>query len=294
MNTLTHAHLPHHQGLGIDLGGTKLLIVCGERTFHTSTGPGFGPEHLMQHLEAVCADWSLQPAAIGLAVPGLVDAYGGVAECDVLPAFRQWPARQALQARWGDQVAVAVLNDVKAALAEEFADAPADFTGVLVMAGTAIGCGLKVDGRVLRGTDGWAGELGYWPVQQPGGGWLRLDELAGGAFMAARHGVSPAELARLAEAGDPATRVVIDAGATALGAALAGLVNLLNPSVVAVGGGAFHLAGYWPRVRETLYQQALPLLGARCTLRRVTAGASVVALGALRTAHAGSVFLLKP
>ena len=294
MNLPPRARHPHPPGLGVDLGGTKLLIVGGGRTFHAPTGPDFGPEHLLRHLEAVCADGSLQPAAIGLAVPGLVDADGVVAECDVLPAFRRWPARQALQARWGAQVPVAVINDVKAALVEEFADTTDGFTGVLVMAGTAIGCALKVDGHVLRGTDGWAGELGYWPVQQPGGGWLRLDELAGGAFMAARRGVSAAELARLAEAGDPATRMLIDAGATALGATLAGLVNLLNPSVVAVGGGALRLAGYWPRVREALHRHALPPLGERCTLRQVAAGASVVARGALRTAHAGSVFLLKP
>ena len=140
--------------IGIDLGGTKLLLLCEHAEAIYSTGIGFTPDQLLAHLDNFITQNELTPSSIGLAVPGLVSASGDIVLSDVLPAFNGWQAAQALQP-WCNTVAV--LNDIKAALIKEFSHASKDVTAGVVMVGTAIGAALMVQGRPLTGTCGWAG-----------------------------------------------------------------------------------------------------------------------------------------
>ncbi|NLU68722.1 ROK family protein [Streptomyces sp. HNM0574] len=151
-------------------------------------------------------------------------------------------------------------------------DPPRDFIHVSAKAG--IGAALVLDGELLRGTRGFAGELGHVPVRPGGprcgcGGRGCLEQYAGeaavlrAAGISARHllndgaheqETSPAGLlsARAAD-GDPrARRALRDAG-TALGIALAGAVNLLDPRAVVLGGTLAPL-GPWmlPALRREL------------------------------------------
>lgn len=269
--------------IGVDLGGTKALFVSSDaRSARFDTGPSFSGEEFAEMLDAFVASTRLRPARIGIAVPGLVDAAGRVVACDVLPALAGWLPATALR---GLGCEVAVVNDVEAALREELHDAPAGLTAGVVMAGTAIGAAFVVDGTPLRGTSGWAGELGYLPFVIDGE-IRRLDELAGGAAMAARRGVAGARLAELARAAEPESLAVIEAGGSALGMGLAAVINLLNPSRLALGGGAIELPGYRQAAERAARQHSLPALWNDCTMVRVAAGERVVALGALRAALA--------
>jgi len=154
-----------------------------------------------------------------------------------------------------------------------------------VMVGTAVGCGLLADGQLLRGAQGWAGELGYWPVRQGlgqghGQGWCRLDELAGGGYIAAALGTDGPGLRARADAGEPQALALIQQGGEALGAALAGLVNLLNPRRLALGGGTLRLPGYLPALRQSLQALALPALLQDCELLELAHVDDLVAQGA--------------
>lgn len=267
--------------IGMDLGGTRLLLCCGELEESFSTGALFTPTQLLQLLESFIERHGLQPECIGLAVPGLV-SNGKVIDCDVLPAFKGWPAQKALQAHAQQ---VAVLNDVEAALLEEMHDAPANITGGVIMVGTAVGAAFMTQGQPLCGANGWAGELGYLPIQY-GNHVRRLDELAGGAAIAKTCAVAPDVLARQAEAGDQATLQVIEQAGTAFGLGLAAVINLFNPAVLAVGGGTSDLPGYWPAALAAARQHSLPALWQSCSLSRVRSGNRVVALGVMRAARA--------
>lgn len=266
--------------IGIDLGGTKALILCGGMEARSETGPDFSPMALMQRLRAFASRLDAPPAGIGLAIPGLVDLSGRITACDVLPKFAGWNPREAL-ADLGARVVVA--NDVKAALAEEMHDAPPGATVGVIMAGTAIGAAFITEGRPLLGAGGWAGELGYMPVFVDGDV-RRLDELAGGSFLAAGLGIPPDELARRARAGDGSALEAIQRGGFALGIGLAAVINLLNPSRLAVGGGALSLPGYWEAAREAAARHSIPEMSHACRLYQVRAGARVAALGAIRLA----------
>lgn len=268
--------------VGVDIGGTKLLIKAGARVARHPTGPGADAALIEDLLRAQLRDWDSAPSALGIAVPGLVDRAGRVAQSAVLPGLDGWDPRAALRDVCDR---IAVLNDAEAALVAEAQDLPPEATVALVMAGTAIGAAFRVDGRPLRGASGWAGELGFWPVRA-GGETLRLDELAGGRHIAASLGIDGAQLAELARRGDPRALGAVRAGGEALGLALAGVVNLFNPQRLVLGGGSLELPGYEAAARAALERAALPRLLADCAVRRAGGGAEVVACGALLAAAA--------
>ena len=270
----------HNDVVGIDLGGTKVLLCCGEHEEHFSTGPRFSPQDLLQHLRAFLGRNGLAPARMGIAIPGLVGGGGRVTSCDVLPSFTGWMPKRELAALCRS---VVVLNDVQAALLDEMHDAPAGHTGIVVMVGTAIGAAIIANGKPMQGASGWAGELGYLPIALRGQV-QRLDDLAGGAGMAAACGISSAQLARRAAAADAVALQTISAGGHFLGLSLAAVINLLNPARVAVGGGTLELPGYWDAARATAAQHAIPALWADCTLDTVRSGAHAVVKGAIRAA----------
>ena len=154
-----------------------------------------------------------------------------------------------------------------------------------VKVGHGIGSGLVLDGRLYRGADGGAGDIGHTHhggddegppckcgntgcVEAIAGGWALMRDLQG-----AGHRVETLpEALELVKNGEPdAVRLVRRAGRV-IGAALAGPVNLINPRVVVLGGqlvsagGAHLFAG----VREMIYRRSLPLATARIEIVQST------------------------
>lgn len=267
-----------HQSVGVDLGGTKLLMVCGDETHRIATGPSFSPQDLETSIKEFVAKLRTPPAAIGIAVPGLVQDAKRVVSCDVLPKMTGWCAVTGL-ADVGCRIVL--VNDVKAALAEEMHDAPPEITAGIIMVGTAVGAAFITEGKKLLGASGWAGELGYMPMSC-GGELRRLDELAGGSFMAAKRGVSSEEFVRLAGAQDTPALDIIREGGIALGVALATVINLLNPARLAIGGGAISLPGYWDAAHDTAVRHSIPELWGACRLYRIRDDPAITARGAVR------------
>jgi predicted NBD/HSP70 family sugar kinase len=210
-------------------------------------GLGLGLPGPVEHSTGRPINPPIMPGWDGFDVPGyLTDALGTVALVD---------------------------NDVNVmALGEHFAHwRDADHL-VLVKVATGIGSGIISDGELRRGAQGAAGDLGH--IQVPGGGEAPcrcgntgcLEAVASGAAVAARlralgiEATSGADVVRLSRAGNvPATQLLREAGRD-IGAVLASVVSLLNPSVIVLGGalsqaGEHLLAG----VREVVYRRSLPL-----------------------------------
>ncbi|MBL1082861.1 ROK family transcriptional regulator [Streptomyces actinomycinicus] len=269
-------------GVGAEIGVDHLAVCAvdlrGEvraRAVRHGANRGRAPEPVVEELTAlirrVVAEAEraeLWPAGLAVAVPGLVARDGRTLvrapnldwnDLDLgalLPAG--WPLTLDNEANFG-------------ALAELWlgSAAPDDFLHVSAEIG--IGAAVVVDGRLLRGTRGFAGELGHVPVRPDGpacpcGGRGCLEQYAGEEAVLRAAGLEPREdllglLAERAESGDEAVRAALrDAGA-ALGIALTGAVNLLDPETVVLGGA---LAGLSPWL--------LPSLEAELTDR--TAGAA--------------------
>ena len=165
------------------------------------------------------------------------------------------------------RVPVAVANDANCFALSEAVDGAAAGARVVFGAilGTGVGGGIVVEGKALTGANATAGEWGHNPLPgtRPedgppltcGCGRTGCIEtwLAGAALARDYRNVnggerSAAEVARLAEAGDPAARTALARYQRRLAAALAGVINLLDPDVIVLGGGLSSIASLYAEV----------------------------------------------
>jgi predicted NBD/HSP70 family sugar kinase len=185
---------------------------------------------------------------VGLGLPAPVDQRSGtISASNILPEWAGLAAGEQLAARLGRPVIVD--NDANlGALAETLWGAGRGIdTLAYVKVATGIGAGLVLDGKLFRGVSGQAGEIGHVTLDEHGdvcrcGNRGCLELVAGGAALVAAlrrtHGEldSVEDVVALAAGGDRAARrLIADAGAH-LGVAAAGLVNLVDPQRLIVGG----------------------------------------------------------
>jgi glucokinase len=271
--------------VGVDVGGTKALLLASRGVEAVSerriaTGPDFTAPALVREIAAFLESLPAAPEAVGLAVPGIVDDSGRVVACDVLRGLDGF-----LFTLSGIQTVV--LNDTAAALVAARADFAPAATAALVMVGTAIGAAFQMNGVVARGAKGWAGELGYVPIQMQGGV-QRLDDVAGGAAILKRCGLSAQELSNgLASQDERLLELVKDAG-RGLGLGLATLINLLNPELIVLGGGTLAYSGYVQAALEQAQASSLPDLWRCCRVTITPHGERLVAHGAALAARANA------
>jgi len=264
--------------VGIDLGGTKVLIVADNIEEKFKTGNDFRPSQLEIIINTFIENNNLSPTGIGIAIPGLLSNDGVVVSCDVLPHFKGWNAKKALRKY---NAVVKSINDVKAALAQEFHNCNNNFTGGIIMVGTAVGAAFIINGIPLLGESGWAGEFGYFPLiinEET----KRIDEVCGGFFLAQQLNMTSLEMYNLAMSGDKNVLNVIEKGGYYLGVAIAGLINILNPTKISIGGGTTNLPMYWEGIDKGVRENIIPDFWNDKLLNKVKDGYKVAALGALR------------
>jgi fructokinase len=256
-----------HPALGIDLGGSKiearLLDAAGHEQWReriATPHDGYGAT-----LDALAALVARAHAAagsalhLGLGTPGTVDAHGRIKNANSTCLNGQ-ALQPDLEARLGRALALA--NDANCLALSEATDgagagAPVVFAAIL---GTGTGAGITVNGQVLRGPNGLAGEWGHNPLpgarddERPGtrcycGTHVCIETWLSGPGLAAdhrRHGgaaLDAAAIARAAAGGDAACRATLERHAARLGRALASVINLLDPDVIVLGGGLSQLPG---------------------------------------------------
>ncbi|WP_455353192.1 ROK family protein [Streptomyces sp. SYSU K217416] len=243
----------HISVCAVDLRGAvraRASAECGNR------GRPPGPvlkelAELVRQVTQTAGGSGLRPAGLAVAVPGLV-------------ARGTWTVVRAPNLGWTDVDLGAALpyggpltvdNEANlGALAELWLGgepAPQDF--VHVSAEIGIGAAVVVEGRLLRGTHGYAGELGHVPVRPEGprcacGGRGCLEQYAGEEAVLRAAGITAdgrrpvTVLAEHADRGDQAVRRALRGAGAALGIAVAGAVNLLDPQAVVLGGALSRLA----------------------------------------------------
>jgi fructokinase len=264
--------------IGIDLGGTKIEAVA--------LGPG-GAEVFRRRVPTPRDDYDAtiraigdlvagaeaavgEPCTVGVGIPGTVSPATDL----VKNANSMWLIGRPLHRDLATALArpVRLENDANCFALSEAVDGAGRGARVVfgVIVGTGTGGGIVVDGRVLTGPNGVAGEWGHnplpWagPEDEPalpcwcgkrgcvetwlsGPGFAREFERRTGARR------DPAEVALLAEEGDAAARTAFAAYARRMAKALAAVVNVLDPDIIVLGGGMSNL--------RFLYDAVPPLLG---------------------------------
>ncbi|AKZ54306.1 putative xylose repressor [Streptomyces ambofaciens ATCC 23877] len=261
-------------GIGAEVGVDHLAVCAVDlrgrvrsRVVRYGSNRGRSPEPVVEQLDGLvrqvvseAESEGLWPAGLAVAVPGLV---ARDARTVVRAPNLDWHDAD-LGALLPADLPLTVDNEANfGALAELWLGdgTPRDFLHVSAEIG--IGAAVVVDGRLLRGTRGFAGELGHVPVRPDGpecacGGRGCLEQYAGEKAVLRAAGVEPGEdrvglLAGRATEGDEAVRRALSDAGRALGIALTGAVNLLDPESVVLGGALAGLAPWLlPSLRDEL------------------------------------------
>ena len=286
--------MPPTRVIGIDAGGTKLLggvvdegLVVHHRVRRTWRGADRAEtlEIFVESVEEI-RDAAPDVASIGFGIPALVEAATGVSLWSNHLPLDDVPFRDLMSERLG--LPVYVDNDSNLAmLAEHRHGAARDASHALMLTlGTGIGGGILIDGRIYRGASGVGAELGHFvvdlhgedcPGDCPGRGCLevlasgnriglegRAAALADpgsalGRLAAEDREITGALVTELAHSGDAPARAALARVGRNLGAGLAGLVNVFNPEVIVVGGGAVAAGDLMlGPAREVVAERALP------------------------------------
>jgi predicted NBD/HSP70 family sugar kinase len=163
--------------------------------------------------------------------------------------------------------AVAIANDANCFALSEAIDGAAAGAAVVfgVILGTGVGGGIVVHGKVIAGANAIAGEWGHNPLPDAGADagppqvcgcgrvgcietWLNGAALARDYLASSGRDADAAAIARLAAAGDRDARAVIARFEQRLAVALAGIVNIVDPDVIVLGGGLASIASLYTRV----------------------------------------------
>jgi glucokinase len=302
--------------VGVDLGGTKIagrvvredgtVLAADERATPAATEPIL--ETLVSVIEALRSE---EVVGVGVGAAGMVDYDAGAMPFSPNLPLRGVPIRDRLAESTG--LPCVVDNDANAAgwAERQFGAARGRDEVLLLTVGTGIGAAIITGGRLFRGAHGFAGEAGHVIVEPDGppcgcgnrGCWEQvasgqaIDRLAredaardargGIALAAAGDPVTGRHAASAARSGDePARRIFAEVGRN-LGAGIAGLVNVLDPEVVVVGGGVAEegdlllepaRAAFWDAVELRRGRPDVPILPAELGNDAGAIGAAALAL----------------
>lgn len=276
--------------IGIDLGGTNLKLALLDLKFKIkdrevlSTQNFIKKENLVsiivRSINKIIEDNRLKKRdilGIGLGVPGPVDAKRGVIHFfPNIPGWREVNLKGVLQRRLG--LAVFLDNDAKLmSLAEYKLGKAKGFKNVICLTlGTGVGGAVILEGRLYRGVNNAAGEIGHIPINEKGplcncGGIACLEAYIGNnrilreARKIFKRNITLEELSILAKktclpAGrqnKQALNIWLKMGGR-LGIALSGIVNLLNLDAIVMGGGIANVGKIlFDKVRETIRKRAM-------------------------------------
>ncbi|ANJ26201.1 ROK family transcriptional regulator [Agromyces aureus] len=263
------------------------------------------PEETAELISATLRRWADGPlaeariVAIGLAVPGLVRASDGLVRFAPHLGWRDVPIRTLVESATG--LSVVVGNDASlGVIAEHLFGAGRGVDDLVYLNGGAsgIGGGLVIAGRPVGGAGGYAGEFGQnrpgigSPDDRRAVGGVLEDEVSRARLLAVaglEHADEPTLAATLAGSGSPEVAAELGRQRRILATALANAINVLNPTLVVLGGFLATVAeSDVEALRDAVRAQAMPAAAETVELRvaalgedRLLIGAAEAAFGAL-------------
>lgn len=288
--------MPSHYVVGVDVGGTNIKLgivnakgnIVARTSFPTtrfSASKKILIDAIAQHIHDLL---TLQRISIkdvfgiGIGLPGLVDPKSGIVRfLPNIPGWRNVPLASLLSKRM--HLPVYIDNDVKViTLAEAIFGAGRGVKHLVCLTlGTGVGAGLILDGRLYRGAANAAGELGHMPLNQHGpvcncGGTACFERYVGNkalTTMVAEFSKDPQAtvftMNALAKKGDKKALAYWQKAAGVIGDGLVGIVNLLNPTLIIIGGGVSNNHQFlFPGIRAVLKKRCMSLQGKMVKIKR--------------------------
>ncbi|MGF3057564.1 ROK family protein [Microbacterium sp. YY-01] len=261
-----------------DLGST--IISRTVLDIDTTRDPHIIMEELADKFDELLAAEGMtadEISGIGIGIPAPVKAGAGFSvKPPIMPAWNGFDVPAWLSSRYSAPVVLEKDANVMA-YGETRVNFPEASHLMLVKIGTGIGSGSVIGGRLFRGTDGAAGDLGHihldtltteesGPLCKCGnrgcleayaGGWALLRDLQNSGIDVTSHD----DLIQLINTGNPHALEAIRRAGRLIGGAIATAINLMNPEIVVIGGRLVNAGGdlLFAGIREMVYRRSLPL-----------------------------------
>jgi fructokinase len=261
--------------IGIDLGGTKiegLVLDKGgvERERLRVPTPASSYEEDVAAIVELIAELERRAGArctVGIAHPGAISPATGLVKNANSTRLNGRPLKTDLERRLGREVRLA--NDANCFAVSEASDGAAAGCSIVfgVILGTGVGGGVVIDGRPLTGAQAIAGEWGHNPLPLPGDNerpgprcycgrtgcietWLSGPRLQGQFEERTGRSLRATDIALAALAGDAEAARHMELYCDRLARALAGIINILDPHAIVLGGGLSRMTQLYDRVPE--------------------------------------------
>jgi glucokinase len=306
--------------IGVDVGGTKIaaaVVTTEGEILNEVRYPSAGPkERLLSSIARSVNEVrdGFEVGGVCLAVPGTVSTVENkIIDAPNLHAIEGIPLKDELEERTG--LMTTVENDANAAAWGEYRFGAGSEVShlIFITLGTGVGGGVISHGVLLRGAQGAGGEMGHITIQATGprcgcGNHGCLEALASGTAIARRarevasekpnsalgrlaveRAVLGEDVAELARQGDEAAISVLHETGVWLGIGLAGFVNIFNPEVIAIGGGAARAGDLiLDAARHEVHLRAMSPSRDLVEIKEATLGAESGVLGAAALARDSS------
>lgn len=308
--------------LGLDIGGTDIklgivdesgrIVRSAKSPTHADLGPEGVLDNIARHAKDLMQTGTADVQSVGIAMPGPLNSRLGIVyQTPNLPGWNNVPARDILQEKLG--LPVNLVNDANAAAYGEWwvgAGREVD-TMIFYTLGTGVGGGIVIDDKLYTGPDDTAAELGHVIINFDGpqcgcGNYGCIEAYA--SATAIRRDVKKAfaegvqtkiQIPDGAEE-DFGSRVVYDAAVAGdpfaiellrkvgyyLGIAAAGMINAINPEMIAYGGALSNAGDFiFNPLRETVLANSFPTPGKRVKIVHATLGNTAGIIGAAALAR---------
>ena len=292
--------------IGIDLGGTNLKIALLDLKYNIiyknvlSTKGFVKKENLVlaiiNSINGIIRNSNLNKKnilGVGLGLPGPIDIKRGLVHFfPNIPGWKEVKLKSILNKKL--RLPIFLDNDANLmCLAEYKLGAGKLFKNVVCLTlGTGVGGGIIIDGKLYRGSSSLAGEIGHMPINEKGprctcGGFACLETYIGNnriikeARRLFKRNISLEELSFLAKKQNNKAKAFWSKVAEHLGIALAGVVNLLNPDCIVIGGGVAGAGSIlFDKVRETITKRAMSVQAKHVKLFKARLGNDAGVIGA--------------
>jgi glucokinase-like ROK family protein len=306
--------------LGVDIGATHLGLVLAdfsarviaeeEYPFDVSLGPETCLQIVDQQVQSFLGqnEFSLDDiVTIGVGVPGpVVSKAGGVIAPPIMPGWDNFPIRSNLENLWGHPITLNNDSELGALGEWAYGAGRAEQDLLYIKVGYGIGAGLLLNGSIYSGASGSAGEIGHITINEHGplctcGNRGCLEALAGGRAIAeqARKAIQSGKRTQLsliqptdkitaldvameARKGDLiAQEIIVNAGQY-LGIAIASLINVVNPSLIVIGGGVAQMGDlFLEPIRRSAATRSLPAAARAVRITAAVLGRRSSGMGAV-------------
>ncbi len=292
--------------IAVDLGGTNLKIALLDSKYRIKVKEYLDTTHFRnkKRLISVIINFinkiinnnklkRLNILGIGLGLPGPIDVEKGIVHFfPNIPGWNNVNLKKILQKKL--KFPIFLDNDVNLMALAEFRKGAAKGykNAVCLTLGTGVGGGIIIDSKLYRGSNFSAGEIGHIPINERGprcncGGVACLEAYVGNkrilkeARRSFKRNVSLEELSHLANTKNRKARAIWARVARHLGIGLVGVINLINPDIIVIGGGVANAGKVlFNEVKETILKRAMTVPAGHVKVVKAKLGNNAGLIGA--------------